>query len=474
METCCHLGGRDFISVSGYQESGEQQTKAASLVGGLNIQALTSERFRRLSKESFYIVLGHVAAIIGALVGVRLLTELLDPAEYGELALGMTVATLVSQIVLGPLGSGVPRFYAPAVEQGDLSGYLNSVRRLVLTATGIILLVIPFTVAGLLIVGRTEWIVILTASLIFAILSGYNSILGGIQNAARHRSIVALYLGLDAWARFLVAAGLLLWLGANSAVAMVGYVMAALLVLGFQYSCFRKIVLQNIKRTAKDKSWRQQIWKYSWPLAYSGVFCSVQQASDRWALGLFEMTQDVGLYAVLFQLGYNPISISTRMAMQFFAPIFYQRVGDASDRERVANVISLSWCLTTFTLSATGIAFVMSPLFHTQIFQIFAGREYGKVSYLLPWVMLAGGVFAAGQTIVLNLLSRMKTQTMVVAKIITAVLGAMFNLAGAYLYGTAGIVIAGVLFSVSYFIWMLVLSIKTAADDALDSSISAN
>ena len=104
----------------------------------LCFDAIRSERFRRLSKEGFWIVLGQVMAVLGSLVGVRLLTELLDPAAYGELALGMTLATLVNQTVLGPLGNGVTRFYSPAVEQGDLGGYFNAVRRMVLLATGII------------------------------------------------------------------------------------------------------------------------------------------------------------------------------------------------------------------------------------------------------------------------------------------------------------------------------------------------
>ena len=43
----------------------------------------------------------------------------------------------------------------------------------------------------------------------------------------------------------------------------------------------------------------------------------------------------------------------------------------------------------------------------------------------------------------LNLLSQMRTHNMMVAKIITALFGVMLNFAGAYWYGTMGIVIAG-------------------------------
>jgi hypothetical protein len=59
-------------------------------------------------------------------------------------------------------------------------------------------------------------------------------------------------------------------------------------------------------------------------------------------------------------------------------------------------------------------------------------------------------------------MSQMKTHTMVAAKIITALLGVTSNFAGAYWYGTTGVVIGGVLFSVSYFLWMVALSKKAA------------
>ncbi len=417
-----------------------------------------TERFHRLFKEGFWIVLGQAMAVLGSLVGVRLLTELLDPAAYGELALWMTVATLVNQTVLGPLGNGITRFYSPAKERGDLGSYLHAVRRLVFWATGIIMLMILCTVVGLLIARRTDWIAIAFAAFIFAILSGYNSILSGVQNAARQRFVVALHQGMESWVRFLFAVTLLLWLGATSTAAMIGYILAVIVVLGSQYFFFRKIVPNNVIRVEDEKNWREQIWKFSWPISIFGIFTWAQLASDRWALGLFATMQEVGLYAVLFQLGYYPIATASGMVTQFLAPIYYQRAGDASNIQRNASVNNLSWRLTKLSLVVTSVVFLMALHFHVQIFSVLVAKEYASVSYLLPWIMLAGGVFSAGQTIALNLMSQMKTRAMMAAKIVTALLGVAFNFAGAYWYGTAGIVIATVLFSMLFFLWMAVLA----------------
>ncbi len=425
------------------------------------------QRFRRLSKEGAWIVIGQATAVLGSLAGVRLLTELLDPVAYGELALGMTVAAMVNQTVIGPLGNGVTRFYAPAQERGDLGGYLKAVRRLLSAATAIIALMILLTAAALQLAGRTQWIGIAIAALVFATLSGYNGILSGIQNAARQRSIVALHQGIESWARFLVAAGLVLWLGATSTIALTGYAIAVVLILASQYVFFRKTVPLNATATSEQQDWQQQIWKYSWPFGAWGIFSWAQQSSDRWALGLFATTQDVGLFAALFQLGYFPMSMAAGMSMQFLGPIFYQRAGDASDSRRNESVSRLSRRLTGMTLAFTAAVFLMALLFHAPIFRALVAREYASVSYLLPWMLLAGGIFAAGQTIALDLMSQMRTHTMAVAKIATSSLGIIFNFVGAYFFGINGIVVAIVLFSIHYTVWLAVISTRSAAEPGI-------
>ena len=424
---------------------------------------IASERFCRLFKEGFWIIIGQAIAVVGMLVGMRVLTQLLTPAMYGELALGMTVAALVGQTSFGPLGQGATRFFSQAVEKGDIHGYFKAVRQLALAAAGSVLLLIGISSTGLLIAGQSKWIPIVVIALIFAILSGYNSILNGIQNAARQRSIVALHQGIESWVRFLVAAGFLLLLGASSTVALAGYAIAIIPVLGSQYIFFRKSGYGAVRMEDKVQDWRSQIWKYSWPFVTWGIFSWAHQVSDRWALELFVSTNVVCLYMVLFQLGYSPIARVTGMAMQLIEPILYQRIGDASDRRRIDNVTSVSWRLTGLALSATIITFFITFLFNKQIFHFFVAKQYLSVSHLLPWVVLSGGIFAAGQAMAVNLMSQMKTRILVAPKIITAVIGIFFNFIGAYLMGLKGVVFAGVMFSVLYFMWMAFLFKRSIA-----------
>src|SRR5688572_23523832 len=101
------------------------------------------ERLLSLSREGVWLVLGQVAAVAGSLVGIRLLTELLAPASYGELTLGLTIATLLNQTILGPLVNGVSRFYAPASEAAELNSLLKAVRSWIVRCSVPIGLTIP-------------------------------------------------------------------------------------------------------------------------------------------------------------------------------------------------------------------------------------------------------------------------------------------------------------------------------------------
>jgi hypothetical protein len=76
----------------------------------LNTPTILSERFCRLFKEGFWVILGQAIAVLGSLVGVRLLRGLLEPAAYGERALGITVATLINQPVFISLSAGMNPF----------------------------------------------------------------------------------------------------------------------------------------------------------------------------------------------------------------------------------------------------------------------------------------------------------------------------------------------------------------------------
>jgi hypothetical protein len=76
------------------------------------------------------------------------------------------------------------------------------------------------------------------------------------------------------------------------------------------------------------------------------------------------------------------------------------------------------------------------------------------VSHLLPWLILSSGIFAAGQVLSIDRMNALDTKALIAPKVITAIMGGLLNILGAYLYGLEGVVAASLLFSVIYFGWL--------------------
>ena len=115
-------------------------------------------RIHRLSAEGGWIVAGQVASVIGALVLVRMLTEYLDPAQFGQLALGLTLAGLVNQTVLGGITAGIGRYYSIAADRQDLGAYLLATRYLLAYSTVAVAAITLMLMTSLYWLGYSQWI----------------------------------------------------------------------------------------------------------------------------------------------------------------------------------------------------------------------------------------------------------------------------------------------------------------------------
>jgi len=422
------------------------------------LRALTSSRTRRLSKEGLWIVLGQIASVLGSIVLVKVLTEYLSPTQYGHLALGMTLAGFTNQVIMGGVSSSIGRFYSIASEREGISSYLIASIKLLGFATIAIAVIALVLMSGLFWFDYSQWMGLVVAALVFSVLAGYNGALNSIQNAARQRGVVAFHSGINNWLKILLVVGVMIWLGHSSTAVLIGYAMASLLVNASQVVFLRRLIIYDDGESQAVTDWLRQMWAFSWPFSVFGLFTWAQQVSDRWALQSFASTHEVGLYAVVFQLGYTPVSLATGMMVTFLGPILYQRSGNATDETRNAMVHRITWRITFVGLLVTAIVFVITIFLHDWIFHLLVASQYHSVSHFLPWAVLAGGFFAAGQMLSLKLMSELKPASMIVAKIATAIVGVCANMYGAVQFGMKGVIVALVGFSGIYLLWMASLS----------------
>jgi O-antigen/teichoic acid export membrane protein len=270
---------------------------------------------------------------------------------------------------------------------------------------------------------------------------------------------------MDAWMKIGLAVGVMLFLGNNSTAVMLGYALSALFVTISQFLFLKRLIARQEESCyhGTNQNWVRQIWGFSWPFSTWGVFTWAQQVSDRWALDGFATTAEVGQYAVLFQLGYAPIGMLTGLMMMLVGPILYQRSGGAQDASRNISVHHIAWRITQVSFALTVAGFSVAWIFHDWLFRWLVAEAFRETSYLLPWVVLAGGLFAVGQMLALKLMSELCTSSLLTVKVVTALLGTAANVLGAWLYGLEGVVGGLVLFSAIYSAWMLTLAHRLPA-----------
>ena len=401
--------------------------------------------------------------MIGALVGVRVLTGVLDPPRYGQVALAVTLGNVVTQLSLGPLQQGALRFFGPAREIHELRACLAATWALARRASVVVVGLAALAASILLAARQPLWMGLTVGALALALVSGLERILDAVQNAARQRAVTAWHQGLSQWLRFLLAYALVRWLGASASLAILGYVLATGVVLVSQLAFFRRlwwpVVAAESPSREKADLWRSRIVAYARPFAAWGLFTWLLQSSDRWALQTLSATQDVGYYAVLFQLGYAPVMLLTSVLVQIVQPIFSNRSGDGTDPSRVRRTLRLNqqlvYGLIALTAGATGSAFLL----HRVVFSALVAPAYQPVSWLMPWMLLSGGLYASGEVAALTLMIGLETRRLRAIKIGASVVGILLNVAGAFWLGLPGVVFASVAFSAVSLVWTLLTSV---------------
>lgn len=413
----------------------------------------SSARGADLRGEMAWVVLGQAVATAGGLAGVRILTHALNPQRYGELALGITLGTLAQLVAWSPISGAALRYFAPAQESLQLLPYLRAVRRLLVKATVALLVLGSVAVPMLAWWGATRWIALTLAAIAFTLLSGYEAALDSMQLAGRQRRIVAWHQGMSMWIRYLLALAFIHWLGPSAGAAMLGFAGGITLVLSSQLLFFHRRVLSQCRNDvvlSNDRALDRRMVQYAWPIAAWGLFSWVQAVSDRWILQGFTTTSTVGVYMALYQLGFYPMTVLSAVTLQFVSPVLFERAGDGSDGDRLNDAWRLVVIIVSVTLGGTAVATATTWLLHTRIFEVLVGADYRAASYLLPWMVCAGGLFATGQAASQALMVGGSTKRLILPKGIVAVVTLGLYTLGAYLRGLDGVIYANVIFGFIY------------------------
>lgn len=423
------------------------------------------EKLWNLSPEVLWVFVGQAGTAIAGLLGVKMLTNVLGPGEFGMLALANTVVALIStNILFGPLGQGLMRNWSISRERGDMWAFYSVSSRYGRYAIGVGIAVGIGLSAGAMFIKGKDWAALLAISMATGVALGWLSLRISIFTAARQRRWVALLNIGNALLKPIVAASLALLIAVRASCAMAGYLLATLGVASLSQLLHRRIASDTISpafiQGSSESSIGKDILSFSWPFAVWGIFGWIHMSCDRWALQAFHGVGLVGAFAVASQLATFPLILGSGFLTKLFAPIAFQRAGDLSDRKNIASANKLLGVMTgVYILGVVCLATLFS-LFHYPLVLLISNIQFAEFSFLLPWLTVAWGLFYLGQILSNFGMLANRPQSYIMPKLVSAMLAGISTFYLSARIGPVGVVFGLGAAGLVYALWCFIIATK--------------
>lgn len=422
-----------------------------------------------LSPEALWVFVGQVGTAIAGLLGVKMLTNVLGPREFGMLALANTLVALIStNFLFGPLGQGIMRMWSISKERGDLGAFYAALNRYGRYAISASILLTFALVAVVIPTKGIDWAALLAISMAVGIASGWLGLRISVLTASRQRQRVAFLDIGNAFLRPIIATLLVLMIAVSALWAMAGYLMATFGVVVFAERFYRRIVSDTAPSTFILNHPVSPVGKiiisYSWPFAIWGIFGWIHMSCDRWSLQTFYGAEVVGAFAVISQLATFPVAFGSGFLSVLFTPIAFQRAGDIANRQNVASANKILGGLTCAFILGVVILVSLFSVFHYSLVVLISNIQYAKFSFLLPWLTVAWAFFYLGQLLCTFGLLANRPQIYILPKLLSSIIATIGTFYLSAEIGPSGVIWGLTIAGLVYAIWCTIIAWKLILD----------
>ncbi|MFO1190230.1 MAG: oligosaccharide flippase family protein [Alphaproteobacteria bacterium] len=349
----------------------------------------------RLGPEVFWVSLGNGLMLLGSFVGIKILTSLLPPDEFGLLALGLAIASFLHMLVFVPLGQHTLRFFPVAVQAQALGRFRATTDWAYGRGTVAVIVLAGAGLAGLAVAPDPRWLAIAAMAAPYGLAMGWRARYENQQMAARERRAVAQFQIGDAWLRPALAGGAILLIGPAAAPALLGYGLSTLALALVQARQARPLIGRSAAAaptaaTDDDETLdreKRALLRYCLPAALVAAAGAASTFADRWVLDGLLGVSEVGLYFAIYQIANAPAVLFVGIVTQFFLPIIFGKAGAMNLPEQAsAGARVLGYTIASFLV-------LMAPFiglalwFGEPIVRFVTGEAYTAYHSLL-WIMV--------------------------------------------------------------------------------------
>lgn len=387
-------------------------------------------KIKQNKEEFFWVALGQALAFIGSILGVKLLTNVMTPSEYGDVALGMTIVGFINSVLFGPLGNVIIRYYSIMKDNHKDQLYFLLLKNIHLKL--IIFLVISFVpILFILHYFLKSWTLITFCSFLFAIILGINSNATSFFSAIRDRKFVALSQGAVTVLKTMIAVAFVIFIGREGFWAINGYTVGTIFILFWQYKVFigwrEKSSISSPKTPTPSfsqddyKIYLKKFLKYGSPFIIYSILSSISLYGDRWFIQYLFDKDSIGIYFAIFQIAHAPFLIFLGVVTQFVTPIIFERAGAMDSANKISSSDRLLNLTILFSTAIMVIILAAYYFFSHEIVVLFTSLAYGQHHGLLYIISLGFAFFYVAQIVFLRAQIKQKPGVILPAWIIRGI-----------------------------------------------------
>ena len=372
--------------------------------------------------DASWALLGQVGSGLVLLVGTRVITELVSPEVYGQVALMAGIVALAVGVFAYPFIFAGMRLLPEVLlntQRRTLQGILN--RYIGLASLLALLLIVGGGLAYGEYAGGGDPRLFAIAGLLFLVTVRREL---GVQLfiGERRQRAASLWQTGDSLLRPLFAIGLVCIVGPSAIWVLSGYALASL--IGNSLAGFLSKTRQPGQSNAtplSDGTLRSEVLAYALPLIPLELLVWFSGLGDRYVIGYLMTAADVGLYAAAYTLTNEAFNRSALVLLRTFQPLYFSH-SSLGERGEAARVFKL-WLFSVMALGVTGV--LALTLLRDWVAGLLLAREYHAAAVLMPIIGVGCALQALSMVLAQPLYAMKKTRALLAGRLFGAVIAAV-------------------------------------------------
>ena len=374
---------------------------------------------RRIFGDAFWALLGQFVSAIALLAGTRILTELITPAIYGQVALLNGFVALGVAVFSYPFICAGMRLLPECRNDSERTGLHSMVSKLTTRSTVLAI--------GLLVIGGSAYSYSAESNVLLFVLTGILLAVTvrrelGIQlliGERKHRG-ASLWQTSDSILRPLLSIFLIWWGGQKVEWVLLGYILASM-ISNTAWSFGLGMKTDKNKRTGIARKFKTDVWAYALPLIPVELIFWINGLGDRYIIGYLMTAAEVGLYAATYMIINEAFNRSAMVLLRTFQPVYFQACSQNQAKEGFRVLWLWIGCVLALGIIGVSLLLITKDWVATWLL----AKSYHSGVGLMPAIAIGCALHALGTVVAQPLLAKKRTRLLLLGRICGAITAAI-------------------------------------------------